>query len=266
MNEDGLSNIFFSLTSELQTAIEVKRPEKSDHENGFAGGQVCKKPKVISMELIEISKAELSRLEELFKQATKRQVKRWLLEFGKDVRSNYSEDEARAVIERMSTDISNGFNYPAFCFTEESRRRAVLVFDWFPKLLALSEFLKGLHAVERRVYDVITSIAKATPTGPDGLPLELSKLIERWSEFLVKDLSDNDLKQDLAILSTLDPVSIIDGVLKVRATTRFLYDQAVEIEQDREHIRRHFERLRVVIFHERRCTNFDPVQGKLGAP
>lgn len=266
MNEDGLSNVFFSLTPELQLAIEVKRSEKSNHENGYIEGQICKKPKVISMELIEIAKCELTRLEELFKQAPKRQIKRWLLEFGKDVRSNYSEDEARAVIERMSTDLSNGFNYPAFCFTEESRRRAVLVFEWFPKLLALSEFLNDLHAVERRVYDKIADIAKAKPTGPDGLPLELSQLKEIWSELLAKHLIENDLKQDLAILSTLIPVSIIDGILRVRAPTRFLYDQAVEIEQGREHIRRHFKRLRLVIFNERRCANFDPAQGKLRAP
>ncbi len=259
MNDNGLSNVFFSLTPELQLAIKVKLPEKSGHESSLAECQVCKKPKEISMELIEIAKAELIRLDELFKQATKRQVKRWLLEFGKDVRSNYSEDEARTVIERMSDDLSNGFDFPVCCFTAGSRRKAALVFDWFPKLYALSEFLNELQYSERRVYDLIAAIAKAKPTGPDGLPLEVSQLKERWSEFLSKDLLDNDLKQDKAMLSTLMPASIVDGVFRVKATTRFLYDQAVEIEQDQEHIRRHFEGLRLVISHERRCVDFDPI-------
>lgn len=89
----------------------------------------------------------------------KRLVMEWLARLGMAVASNLSPDEAMGKIEAIAGDLAA--DYPAGVFTDETRRKAMRAFKWFPSYSELAELLDMEKSKLRRLQRKLEALAAA---------------------------------------------------------------------------------------------------------
>lgn len=94
----------------------------------------------------------------------KRLVVEWLARLGMAVASNLSPDEAMGKIEAIAGDLAA--DYPAAVFTDETRRKAMRAFKWFPSYSELAELLNIERSKLRRMQRQLEALVKATQPKP----------------------------------------------------------------------------------------------------
>lgn len=252
MSDESINDIVSRLSCSLQFAIEQRKTCEIRNRVLASSTEADSRPVVYTEELIAEAKDALVSVEAFLAPAPKNTVRGWLIDLGESVHSTYNQDEARKVVKQLVSDLT----FPEFCFTQEIRRQAAIEFKWFPKFHELNAFFEEVCSDERALYEAMNAIAGMPPTDENGLPIEISRLNKIWKTF---NTTIKTHAVECSMLSQLQLLEEPDSQVKVKAPSRFLYEQCVEIEDLSKLIRNHFEDKSIVISYGRRQESFDPI-------
>lgn len=147
------------LSDELRRAIEPPRISIFG-EYGFDTKEgPWKPPAIVAPALIEEAERLLPALVTDLAAAPHRAVMEWLARLGMAVASNLSPAEAMGKIEAIAGDLAA--DYPAAVFTDETRRKAMRAFKWFPSYSELAELLDPEKEKLLRIQRHLEAVIKA---------------------------------------------------------------------------------------------------------
>lgn len=147
-------------SAELAKVLEPSRAPVYGGPGGFDTREgAWSPPAVIAPAMIEEAERLLPALASPPGGTPKRLVAEWLARLGMAVASNMGADEAMGKIEAIAGDLAA--DYPAGVFTDETRRKAMRAFKWFPSYSELAEILDPEKSKLRRLQRNLEALVRA---------------------------------------------------------------------------------------------------------